>query len=361
MNQDSFVTAKQLIDAGLKPLLLNMANKISIGGGVEKGSLAQEETLFRCSNYHEALYPHGQLVSTGFHKNRMHYRHEIREFGSYYTPNIQVFRDSTKEYAFIEPFSVACIAMAGYDLGKPEKFEENLRNKKGVPLIGSDLLNAFQKFTEVKIRHLLEVAILHGHDSLVLGAMSCGAFRLPGDNTGATANCVALAYKEVLQEQCYRNRFKNISFAVLGRDPVGKLNYQIFQDMVKVLSPAPRPFVSPLVFSSEAQPALKSGMETKAKAEETQAMKDESEINELYRIFEKELLFFENLPKGTDQLKTKAAVKNILSDCVKFDKMFYQVFVNEVGVNGEAVLIDFKEKFNLAIAIKDANRMSAKP
>ncbi len=241
LNQDSFVIAKLLLDAGCRPLVLNMANKISIGGGVENGSLAQEESLFRCSNYHLALYPHGKLVESGHHRGRLHYKHEIREFGCYYTPEVQVFRDSTKDYAFITPFSVACIAIAGYDLAKPEFFEKSLLDKHDKPLKGEQLFKAFEENTKIKIRHLLEVALFYGHDSLILGAISCGAFRLPGDNTGITASHVAKAYQDVLEEPRYHNRFKNISFAVLALDKIGELNLKVFQDMVTRLAASAKP------------------------------------------------------------------------------------------------------------------------
>src|SRR5207249_1321267 len=135
--------------------------KISVGGCVENGASAQEEDLFRCSDYHLALYPHG---SFGRLDHRYRYNYPIQEFGCYYTPNVQVFRNRNKNYDFIKPFSVACIAIAGYDLGKPDILEDRLKLPKG----GIDL-GKFKEFTKLKIRHLLEVAILHGHDSLILG------------------------------------------------------------------------------------------------------------------------------------------------------------------------------------------------
>jgi len=220
VDNDSFVVAKQLFSQGLNPLVLNMANRFSVGGGVEWGSSAQEETLFRSSNYYLSLYPQGRKRAN----NRTYYIYPISEFGSYYTPNVQVFRDSTRQYKFIKPFSVACIAMAGYDLGKPNKLERNLQGKKGIAL-----LTAFKKYTKIKIEHLLEVAILQGHDSLVLGAISCGAFRLQGDNQGMTAQLVAEAFQEVLKSPRYKNRFKNITFAVLASGDIGKINYNIFR------------------------------------------------------------------------------------------------------------------------------------
>ena len=240
INQDTFVTAKQLIDQGLQPLVLNMANKISIGGGWEDDTTAQEETLFRCSNYFRALYPLGAEQKNGKHQGRYYYHTQIPEFGSYYTPKVQVFRDASNNYQFVNPFAVDCIAVAGYDLGKPHLphlMEKNLCDANGKALNGQPLKDAFKKFTKEKIRHILDVAIHTGHDSLVLGALSCGAFKLRNDNTGETATLVAEAYVEVFQEPAYANRFKKVSFAVMSNNAPNS-NFDVFQNHIKQLNQA---------------------------------------------------------------------------------------------------------------------------
>ena len=54
-NCDTLVGTKRMIDQGMKPLVLNMASNFVPGGGVRKGSRAQEECLFRRSNYFLSL------------------------------------------------------------------------------------------------------------------------------------------------------------------------------------------------------------------------------------------------------------------------------------------------------------------
>ncbi|MDR3492248.1 MAG: TIGR02452 family protein [Gammaproteobacteria bacterium] len=242
INQDTFIAAKELVSEGLNPLVMNMANRISIGGAVEEGAAAQEETLFRCSNYHEALYPHG--IPNG---QRIVYPHNrlIHEYGSYYTPNIQVVRDATQHYKFIEPFTVACIAIAGYDLGKPHLLEKDLKDKNG-----NIILSEFKEHTKRKIRHVLEVALYHGHDSLVLGAISCGAFKLRNDNQGITATAVAEAYAEVLQESAYQNKFKNITFAVYDTQLTPVSNFNVFKKKLASFTQAKQPLKQQTAASS---------------------------------------------------------------------------------------------------------------
>jgi len=62
------------------PLVLNMANRQTPGGGVEIGSCAQEECLFRSSNYFATMYPLRELYPMD------------RNHGCIYSPGVTVFR-----------------------------------------------------------------------------------------------------------------------------------------------------------------------------------------------------------------------------------------------------------------------------
>ena len=61
------------------------------------------------------------------------------------------------------------------------------------------------KLTNRKIRALFQLAKLHGHDSLVLGALGCGAFRNP-------SRAVATLFREAIDEYIYN--FRCVSFAI---------------------------------------------------------------------------------------------------------------------------------------------------
>jgi len=55
LDMDTVDCAIDLINKGYNPLLLNMSDIRTSGGAVERGSVAQEENLFRRSNYFKTL------------------------------------------------------------------------------------------------------------------------------------------------------------------------------------------------------------------------------------------------------------------------------------------------------------------
>lgn len=190
-NTDTFDLAKQLIDRGLNPLVLNMANHKVPGGGVTRGAQAQEECLYRRSNYFATL-------STSLYP--------LYDNQAIYSPDITVFKNS--DYIDCEPWKCSCIAVAGVRKPRPN------------PLIGINhsFTDDETSLTFNKIQLMFHVAALNGHDSLVLGAIGCGAFNNPADE-------VCNLFKEVISN--YGILFKEIVFAVMsGKD---NPNYLIFK------------------------------------------------------------------------------------------------------------------------------------
>ena len=82
INNDTFTLAEQMIEAGYNPLVLNMANAVQPGGGYRKGAFAQEENLFRRSNYYKFL--------DGREKKRLY---PFADDEMVYSPNVSVIKD----------------------------------------------------------------------------------------------------------------------------------------------------------------------------------------------------------------------------------------------------------------------------
>lgn len=207
------VLSKDCLDAemdlrnsqGLNPCVLNMANAITPGGGWLAGAGAQEESLFRRSNYyqmpHKSYYP-------------------LPEFGGVYTSHVSVFRSSeaTGYVMLNKPYFVAFVAVAAYD--KPTL----VNDADGEEVLTPEAYNG----TVRKIRAICDMALMNGHDSIVLSAFGCGAFRNP-------PRSIAAAFRQVLcNDADFVGRFRLVVFAILDdHNARGDGNFAPFRDAFK--------------------------------------------------------------------------------------------------------------------------------
>jgi ribA/ribD-fused uncharacterized protein len=188
------------------------------------GAGAQEENLFRRSNYFQSLEDPDQLD-----KERSWY-YPLPEFSGVYSPEVFVFRESEqKGYGLLpKPVTMAFIAVAAY---ASPKLEEN--RKRPAYLGNLVLAENFIEKTKRKMRIILYLALEHFHDSVVLSAMGCGAYKNPPGH-------IAQLFREVINEPKFRNKFKHISFAIFNdhnankaHNPLGNVYpfAEVFKDM----------------------------------------------------------------------------------------------------------------------------------
>lgn len=202
VNQDTIDTTLILKKHGLNPLLLNMATDKLPGGGVDHGAGAQEENIFRRSNYFLTLtqdfYP-------------------IKNTEVIYSPDITIFKSNeyTAYELMSEPKKLAMIACPA------------IRH----PNITRDCLYFVEESDKIlmkkKIEMILKTAIKHGHDSLVLSAHGCGAWCCPPLQ-------ISELYREVINK--YQRYFQIIIFAIL-RNPLLQIgtqnNFDIFKKILE--------------------------------------------------------------------------------------------------------------------------------
>ena len=195
-NMDSFDMARKMgMDHNDLVLVLNLASHVHSGGGVKHGARAQEEDLYRKSNYFEA-------------NDQNFYPLDITEV--VYSPVVHIIKDSN--YKLLQqPYPVACLAVAA------------IRNPPVMKSANGETYarNTDKIITQQKIDMIFKVAFKHGHQVLVLGALGCGAFHNPPEE-------VALMFKEALNK--YARYFKKIGFAILS--PAGNSNYTIFKNVI---------------------------------------------------------------------------------------------------------------------------------
>ena len=215
-NIDCLYAGVQLKEQGYNPAVLNMASRRNPGGGVTTGAGAQEETLFRRTNLFRSLYQFAPYAEQYGIKPSHHQYPLDRNYGGVYTPNAIYFRESEqKGYALLEkPVSLSFITVAG--MNRPDL------------TTGGMIANHHVEPIKNKIRTIFRIGLVHGHDSLVLGALGCGAFRNPPRH-------VASLFHEVMEETEFKDKYRCIVFAILDdhnahqkHNPVG--NFRPFAE-----------------------------------------------------------------------------------------------------------------------------------
>ena len=219
LNQDCIQATRDLVEQGYNPAVLNMASLYHPGGGVLTGSSAQEEDLCRRSNLAISLYQfslpggrYGDLADMVRVKRRAERYPMDNTYGGIYSPDITFFRGTRDEgYVLLdEPFKAAVISVAS--LNYNPKHGHNQLDDGNIPESDKPILKE-------KIRTILRIGALKKHDSLVLGALGCGAFCTPPAQ-------MAHLFHQVLDEPEYRGRFKKIVFAII--DSPSSNNYKPF-------------------------------------------------------------------------------------------------------------------------------------
>lgn len=199
VNSDTLDEAVKLVEDGFTPLVLNLASERQPGGGVEGGYQAQEEDIFRRSNYmsctNKQFYPLGPEECV-------------------VTEGVVVFKDADYQ-KMSNGVVMDFIAMPGVrnppiarDDGVP-----SYRNEEDDDLMCLKIDMIFRYATLQS-----EAADQEGeYDSLVLGALGCGAFHNPTERV-----C------EIFQEAVlkYGPYFKKIVFAVMSSG--NNSNFEVF-------------------------------------------------------------------------------------------------------------------------------------
>lgn len=214
INDDCLAIAKRMLDEGLNPCVMNLADAYTACGFYKRGSRAQEESLCRATTLSRSLFQFFKAKTGKADRYAVEAGVKIKEyaypmdmnFGGIYTPEAIVFRNGLDHHALLdEPYKVGIVSVAALDFNeKHGKNREYQAADGGITAEGVDIMKN-------KIRTIFRIALSNGHDALVAGAFGCGAFRLPVDK-------VAELFKETLNEPEFKNKFKNVTFAILDKE-----------------------------------------------------------------------------------------------------------------------------------------------
>ncbi|MEI6270584.1 MAG: TIGR02452 family protein, partial [Methylococcaceae bacterium] len=187
-NETTLLATKRFVDAGLKPLVLNLANGVNPGGGFLHGARAQEESLCRSS----ALY-HTLLGDAMYEAHRKRPLPDSTEW-AIYSPEVPVFRTDD-----------------GITIEQPWLMNVLTCSAPYAPTVGR-LQSA--ELLRLRINRVLSIARAYSYSSLVLGAWGCGAF-------GNDAVLTAQHFRTALEGE-FNGAFSDIVFAITDWSPERK-------------------------------------------------------------------------------------------------------------------------------------------
>mgnify|MGYP004461242099 CR=1 FL=1 len=203
----------------------NFASASNPGGGVAKGASAQEECLCRCSDLYFCLST--QEMMKVFYEPHRKEHNPLHNDDIIYTPQIIVFKTDSAEPKLMKEsdwYEVDVITCAAPNLRqKPSNSYNRGDGNRAIKMKDRELLALHEK----RLRRILDVAVMNGDDTIILGAFGCGAFM-------NSPEVVALAAKNVISD--YLNAFKNIEFAVYC-SPKDDRNYKVFHRILKPYLP----------------------------------------------------------------------------------------------------------------------------
>ena len=211
------VSRKRTLEAasaypGKKICVLNFASATNPGGGVTRGSSAQEEAICRCSTLYFSLIE--QSIWKGFYAPHRARKNPLHNDDCIYTPGVVVFKTDTATPQALPPeewFTVNVLTCAA----------PNLRQRPGDRIIQIGKAE-LRQLHEKRMRRILSIAASEGNEVVILGAFGCGAFSNPPD-------IVAEAMKTVVQE--YRSFFEAVEVAVYC-PPRDDANYRVFEHLL---------------------------------------------------------------------------------------------------------------------------------
>lgn len=217
----SLEAAESYARQGKKVCVHNFASATNPGGGVVKGSSAQEECICRCTTLYPCL--NSRDMWNSFYVPHRNANDPLYNDDCIYTPDVYVIKSDIN---FPEPleeserYKVDIITCAAPNLRKQPSNEMN-------PNAGSSparITNAeLEKLLTSRVKRLFEIAAANDEDVLILGAFGCGAFRNP-------PQVVAKVFHDVMKE--WLSYFEVIEYAIYHRADE-TANYQEFVKAMK--------------------------------------------------------------------------------------------------------------------------------
>lgn len=205
---------------GKRVCVHNFASASNPGGGVTKGSSAQEECLCRCSTLYFCLDT--ELPWASFYGPHRAAQDPIHNDDCIYTPGVIVMKTDEAIPQIMQEkdwYAVDVITCAAPNLReRPSNQMNSGDGQTSVKLSSEEQITLHEK----RLRRILDIAVAAGEEVVILGAFGCGAFE-------NDPQAVATAASNVLTD--YLHAFETIEFAIYC-SPRDEQNYHVFERMI---------------------------------------------------------------------------------------------------------------------------------
>jgi uncharacterized protein (TIGR02452 family) len=215
----SFEAAAEYARSGKKVCVLNFASATNPGGGVTRGSSAQEECLCKCSTLYPCL--NEKTLWNGFYSPHRRAKNPLYNDDCIYTPGVYVCKSDISFPERMDEkdwYQVDVLTCAAPNL---RNIPNNLMNPFAGDKAAVNEDNGFLELYLQRIERIFRVAATNKVEVLILGAFGCGAFCNPPE-------VVAKAFSIVQKK--YESYFDVIEYAVFCGGHETK-NYDAFCDV----------------------------------------------------------------------------------------------------------------------------------
>ena len=209
-NETSLEASYRLVVEEKNPntICLNFASAKNPGGGFQKGSSAQEESLVRSS----ALYTSLVSKRENFYDINMYTKGGVYTDNLIWSPSVPVFRTDTGIFLTV-PYLLHFISTPAMNVGAEIIHFNNAS------------CNLAEEVMQRRIDNVLAIAALNKASTVILGAWGCGVFKNIPEHV---ANYFASHLTEPNAK--YRNVFKKVVFAILATNTAaGQRSWRAFK------------------------------------------------------------------------------------------------------------------------------------
>ena len=218
----SLEAAEEYAKQGKKVCVLNFASATNPGGGVVKGSSAQEECICRCTTLYPCL--NNNDLWTSFYAPHRNAANPIYNNDCIYTPNVCVFKSDVNFPELLprdEWWKVNILTCAAPNLREsPSNTMNPYAGYKPAEVTPEEL----ETLLTSRIKRIFEIAAANENEVLILGAFGCGAFRNPPE-------IVAKVFNKVMSD--FLKYFDTIEYAIYHTERE-IANYEVFRKVITV-------------------------------------------------------------------------------------------------------------------------------